>query len=249
MRKYCGDNISFCYEMYASSEALIASSMNVEDKNYLLIPDGGFYEFIPVEEESIKPLLMNELEVGKLYEIVVTNLSGLYRYKIKDVIRVTGFVGENPLLQFAYRKEQVINMGGVHLTIEHITNAIKEFEKAIGTQITDYSLYVNIDHVPARIEIFIETENEISEEIQDKIVEIFDEKLANVNEEHGRMIRVGESAHSVVHCVEKGTYSRYRDMKIKKGVPVNQIKTIRFIDTKEKLEYFLNNVKNKVTLL
>lgn len=248
MRKYCGENIAFCYEMYASSESLIASSMEVEDKNYLLIPDSGFYEFIPIEEESTRPLLMNELEVGKLYEIVVTNLSGLYRYKIKDVIRVTGFKGKNPLIQFAYRKEQVINMGGVHLTIEHITNAIKAFEKDLGVNITDYSLYVNTDHVPARIELFIETEKEIAEEKICKLSQMWDGELEKVNAEHGRMLRVGESDNSVVYCVKAGTYNEYRNLKIKKGIPVNQIKTVRFIKKEKDLEFFLSSAKNKYIL-
>ncbi len=51
-----------------------------------------------------RPLLMDELEVGKEYELIVTNLSGFYRYRLGDVIRVTGYHNECPMLVFSYRK-------------------------------------------------------------------------------------------------------------------------------------------------
>lgn len=135
MRSYCGSEVKFCYEMYAASEALFASALSAEDTNYLLIPDGGFFEFIPVDdgfdEEHGVPLLPSELETGKLYEIVVTSLAGLYRYRIKDVVRITGFLGKAPLLQFGYRKDQLINITGVKLTIEHIQNAINRLDELL----------------------------------------------------------------------------------------------------------------------
>ena len=247
MRKYCGESIPFSYEMYASSEALIATSLYPEDKNYMVLPDSGFYEFLPVDGEE-KPLLMHELEVGKLYEIVVTNLAGLYRYRIKDVIRVTGFKGNLPLIQFAYRKEQLINMVGVHLTIESMTSAIKNFEKTIGVNILDYSLYVDTDYVPNRVVLFIETEKDISNIKEINLSDLFDKSLSEVNEEYCRMLRIEEASKSVVYTVKSGTYENYRMMKIKNGVPVNQIKTVRIIDKKEILDYLMKSRESEYVI-
>lgn len=244
MRYYCDDSVAFCYGMYASSEAIIAAALNPEDKDYLMVTDGGFFEFLPIDEEVSRPLLAHELEVGKLYEIVVTSLSGLYRYRIKDVIRVTGFIGKNPLIQFAYRKEQLINITGVKLTIEHITTAIKNFEKELGLRISDYSLYTDTDFAPWRIVAFMEFDEEIPEGNENLIRETLDYELTKVNAEYGRMLKIGECSPCVVCAVSKNTYREYRKMKVKNGASDNQVKTVRFIDSKEKLEFFKKSIEH-----
>ena len=76
-----------------------------------------FYEFIPENaEDETKTLTIDQLEVGKRYEIVLTNLSGFYRYRIKDVVEVTGYYYESPMIRFAYRKSQLINISGEKMT-------------------------------------------------------------------------------------------------------------------------------------
>ena len=83
----------------------------------MLLPFGGFYEFIPMEDGAPDtPLPMERLEAGKEYELVVTNLSGFYRYRLGDVIRVTGFHNECPMVVFSYRKNQLISMYGEKVT-------------------------------------------------------------------------------------------------------------------------------------
>ncbi len=244
MKYYCGEDIAFCYGMYAASEAAVATATDIEEKDYMLAIDGGFFEFLPIDDENSKPLLLHQLEVGKLYEIIITNRSGLYRYRIKDVIRVTGYKDKIPLVQFAYRKEQLINITGVKLTIEHITTAIKNFQKDIGVSISDYSLYTDTDFAPWRIVAFIEFEKDIPENIESEVREFFDEELTKVNPEYGRMLKIGECSKSFICAVKKGTYAEYRKWKVKHGASENQVKTIRFIDTKEKLEFFKSCTKH-----
>ena len=244
MKYYCGDDIAFSYGMYAASEAAVATAINKEDKDYLLAVDGAFFEFLPIADENSTPLLLHQLEVGKLYEVIITNRSGLYRYRIKDVIRVTGYHNKTPLIQFAYRKEQLINITGVKLTIEHITTAIKNFQKRIGVSISDYSLYTDTDFTPWRIVSFIEFDKDIPENMESEVREFFDEELTKVNAEYGRMLKIGECSNSFVCSVKKGTYAEYRKWKIKNGASENQVKTVRFIDTKEKLDFFKSRTEH-----
>ena len=244
MKYYCGDDIAFSYGMYAASEAAVATAINKEDKDYLLAVDGAFFEFLPIDNENSTPLLLHQLEVGKLYEVIITNRSGLYRYRIKDVIRVTGYYNKTPLLQFAYRKEQLINITGVKLTIEHITTAIKNFQKQIGVSISDYSLYTDTDFTPWRIVAFIEFDKDIPKNMESEVRGFFDEELTKVNAEYGRMLKIGECSNSFVCSVKKGTYAEYRKWKIKNGASENQVKTVRFIDTKEKLDFFKSRTEH-----
>lgn len=47
-----------------------------------------------------------------MYEVVISNVSGLYRYRFGDVIRVVGFMNEAPIVQFMYRQGQLLNVRG-----------------------------------------------------------------------------------------------------------------------------------------
>ena len=241
LRNMCGDEVKFFNETYSCSEALIANAMDVEDDNYFLLNDGGFFEFIPVDdpfdEEKDRPLLAHELEVGKHYEVVITNRSGLYRYRFYDVILVTGFKNKTPLLHFAYRKNQVINISGVKLTTEHVLSTIKAFEERTGIHIAEYALYPDTDSVPWRLIVFIETDTAIPESLEKDISRIFDEELSKVNKEHGRMLKIGETSPSVVCRVNNGTFAGLRQMRINNGANSNQMKTVRVISDPEQLAF------------
>ncbi len=43
-----------------------------------------------------------QLQVGKLYEVVVTNAQGLCRYRVGDIVKVVGFKGKTPQYTFQY---------------------------------------------------------------------------------------------------------------------------------------------------
>jgi hypothetical protein len=67
---------------------------------YPLAIRSHFFEFI----DSIgRVRLAHELNLGEKYEVVVTTSGGLWRYKLRDVVGVTGFVGKTPSLRFLGR--------------------------------------------------------------------------------------------------------------------------------------------------
>ena len=62
-----------------------------------------YFEFIPeAEGDSPNPTVLgaHELDEGKHYYILLTTAAGLYRYHIHDLVRVVGFHGRAPLLEF-----------------------------------------------------------------------------------------------------------------------------------------------------
>lgn len=241
LREYCGEGITFYHETYSSSEALIANAKDIESDEYLLLTDSGFFEFIPVGEKCERPLQRHELEVGKLYEIVITNLSGLYRYRIRDVVRVTGFIGKNPLIHFAYRKNQVINITGVKLTSEQISDAVNSVEKTAGIHISDYAIYPDTTHSPWRLMLFLETEEELSAAQVKELSSLFDKKLSEQNHEHKRMLNIGETSPSLICQVKNNTFREYREYRIAHGASQNQLKTARVINDPEIISMFVSN--------
>ena len=88
VRRFTGE-IPIHMSVYAASEGLFGIAVRMNSPEYVIVPDSGYYEFIPEEaadlpEEALREhtLELNELQLGKKYEMVVTNLSGLYRYRI-----------------------------------------------------------------------------------------------------------------------------------------------------------------------
>ena len=51
-----------------------------------------------------------DVKIGCLYELVVTTISGLYRYRIGDVVKVVRFHHRCPVIEFQYRQGQLLNM-------------------------------------------------------------------------------------------------------------------------------------------
>jgi hypothetical protein len=75
-----------------------------------------FYEFEPVDDPGRRVRLAHELEVGKRYGVIVTTQGGLYRYRLGDVVEVTGFVDTCPLLRFVGRQDRVVDLRGEKLS-------------------------------------------------------------------------------------------------------------------------------------
>ena len=238
LEKYCSGEVPFNYSMYAASEATIAIALEIEKPNYHLILNGGFYEFLEIDGKN-QPLLIDELEIGKEYEIIVTNFTGLYRYKLQDVVKVVGYEEKIPIIQFAYRKNQLVNLTVLHLTTEQFADIIKKYAEALHTNIVDYSLYIDVNHYPVRMVVFIETKDEIN--IKEDISQIFDDQVNAKFPGIDEVIKKGVISKSQVNVVKPGTYELMRERKIKKGMAINQIKTARIIKEKETVEYLLNS--------
>jgi hypothetical protein len=88
-----------------------------------------FLEFL----DGPRAYLVHELEVGKLYEVVLTTGGGLYRYRLKDLVRVEGYLHQTPLLRFAGRTDGVIDLAGEKLSPAFVEQAMANAGRALGT--------------------------------------------------------------------------------------------------------------------
>ena len=240
MKRYSGD-IPIYFNCYGASEGPISTSMEMGKPESTVIPANGFFEFIPVDDESgdpTKTLDLDELEIGREYEIVVTNLAGFYRYRLGDVVEVAGYDGESPRLLFKYRKNQMVNIAGEKTNEACVAWVVREFEKTIGEQITDFSIYADTDTLPGRYVMFLEPEKHLSKEKHDHYRDICDEKMGIANPSYGAKIKDKLLLPLKLCFLQQETYYLYRDMMMLKGISENQIKPVRVIDTPRKEKFF-----------
>ncbi|XP_061563900.1 GH3 domain-containing protein [Cololabis saira] len=141
---YC-KGVPFYSPFYAATEGLIGVNLWPQEasRRYLLCPRSMFCEFLPensLEEESPQTLLMGEVKEGDSYELVVTNASGLFRFRIGDIVKVVGFHNQCPIVEFQYRRGQMLNVRGEKLSEALFLGALR---KAVaqwpGAQLIDYS--------------------------------------------------------------------------------------------------------------
>ncbi len=83
-----------------------------------------FYEFVDMEENSDRTRLANELEIGKQYSVILTTSGGLYRYRLQDLVEVTGYAGKTPLLRFIGKEDKVSDYFGEKLNDQHVTEVL-----------------------------------------------------------------------------------------------------------------------------
>ena len=90
----------------------------------LLAVRSHFFEFLPRVPDGAAPgeatRLAHELSVGEEYSVVLTNGAGLYRYRLRDVVRVLGHVQECPLLEFVAKEDNVSDWVGEKLDGRHV---------------------------------------------------------------------------------------------------------------------------------
>ncbi len=97
LRTYCGSQVHFIYSGINSPEGTFSTTLNLDDPQTVLIPDSVFYEFKPKETKSYDNLLtLDQLETGKVYELIATTFSGLYRYKTRIHFVVVGRYHDTP---------------------------------------------------------------------------------------------------------------------------------------------------------
>lgn len=75
LRTYCGNDVHFLFTGISSPEGTFSTAINLDDPQTVLIPDGAFYEFKRKEDKNYYHLLtLDQLEVGKNYEMVITTI-------------------------------------------------------------------------------------------------------------------------------------------------------------------------------
>ncbi len=242
LRRYIGD--APIHNMgYAAAEGYMAMPVELDVDDCVLLPKSVFFEFIPVDEPDCERLLtIGELEEGKDYELVVTNNSGLYRYRIEDVVRVTGFYNKTPRIQFLYRNNLALNIANEKTTTQMVDWAAAKLQEKLGISFRGYSFYGDTDSEVVRYVLLAEPESEISKDMIPEIEKELDEFLNESNEKYHKYRRWQMLGDPQVLLLAKNTYADYREMLKKQGRVLNQIKPVTVINTDERKEFFFSHV-------
>ena len=241
VREMAGD-IPFDHSIYGASEGLIGTVDHLNDERRLLVLDSCYFEFIDIENDN-NILSLDELEVGKEYEIVLTNQAGLYRYHMGDIVRVDSYLNDCPYLVFSHRKGHLISITGEKTSEEHLEDVVKKIEEESKTKIDDWSVYVRSGTGHKSVYALL-LENSDGKDLS-KYSEMADEYLRKVNKIYDRFRKTGPIAPLKIENQEPGAHKAWRDYKVSQGVSSIQVKPVRVLDNDEKLDFFTSRIVEK----
>jgi hypothetical protein len=207
------------YELYAATEGGFMALQAWNKKGMTFIPFTGFFEFIPETEwlrnkqdSNYQPatVLMDEVEAGKLYEIVITNFYGmpLLRYRLADMIEITFLKDEEtgvnlPQMIFESRCDDLINIAGFTRLDE------KTFLQAMADCNIKYAGWtIRKEYCEEKpvLRLYIELKEEIT---PDEIRHVLNERLKTISSDYYDLVEMLGIEPLRVTALTKGTFRRY----------------------------------------
>ncbi|WP_235296086.1 GH3 family domain-containing protein [Portibacter marinus] len=144
----CGKPVTII-DTYLASEGFIACQTRPEtDSMQLLTNNGIYFEFIPMNPDYIKEdgsivddapsLSLKEVELNQDYILILSSVSGAWRYLIGDTIAFTDI--ERTEIKITGRTKFFLNTVGSQLSVNKLNDAVKELETKFDAKIPEYTI-------------------------------------------------------------------------------------------------------------
>ncbi|XVE66229.1 hypothetical protein DITRI_Ditri08aG0063700 [Diplodiscus trichospermus] len=243
LRHYAG-SLPLVSAEYGSTESWIGvnldPSLPPENVTFAVIPTFSYFEFIPLYRQNQdlnsgtvdfledEPVPLSQVKVGQEYEIVLTTFTGLYRYRLGDVVEVAGFHNGTPKLNFICRRKLILTVNidkntekDLQLVVERGSQLLSKYR----AELIDFTSHADVMHHPGHYIIYWEIKGEVEERVLGECCREMDASFAD----HGYVVsRRTNSIGPLELCiVEQGTFKKILDYFIGNGAALSQFKTPR----------------------
>ncbi|KAL4354615.1 hypothetical protein GQ457_06G031550 [Hibiscus cannabinus] len=249
LRHYAGD-VPLITADYGASEGWVGVNVNPtlppESATYAVPPNIGYFEFIPLNENTEehvqdqvkgsypsvepKPIGLTEVKVGEEYEVIITNVAGLYRYRLGDVVKVMGFHNMTPELKFVCRKNLVLTINLDKNTEEDLQLAVKEATKLVAEEkqeVLDFTSHADVSTDPGHYVIYWELSGDVSNEVLQECCNCLDRSFLDAGYVSSR--KVNTIGPLELRILGKGTFQKILEHYLGIGAALSQFKTPRCI--------------------
>jgi hypothetical protein len=232
-------------EAYGGTDGGIYATQTWDYEGMTFIPNLNFFEFIPEREwfkwhldHSYQPktILLDEVEAGEKYEIVITNFHGgiLTRYRPGDMVRITSLRNEKlnidiPQMMFEKRADGLVIIFGVgYLTEKLIGEAIENS----GIPSVDWTACKEVVSNKPALHIYIELEENYIASEQSVAASVYNEleKLDGVYHFNLYKYAYGNATKFLglkpiaVTFLPQGAFSSYISQRRSQGASVGSLK-------------------------
>ncbi|XP_017969901.1 PREDICTED: probable indole-3-acetic acid-amido synthetase GH3.1 isoform X1 [Theobroma cacao] len=261
--EYYSGGLPMACTMYASSECYFGLNLKPMCKpsevTYTIMPNMAYFEFWPHESSTSvlsrdsPPRLVDlaDLEVGKEYELIITTYAGLCRYRVGDILQVTGFHNAAPQFRFIRRKNVLLSIEAdktdeaeLQKAMENASVLLKEF----NTSVVEYTSYADTKEIPGHYVIYWELlikdpANAPTDAVLNQCCLQMEESLNSVY----RQSRVADNSIGPleIRVVKDGTFEELMDYAISRGASINQYKVPRCVSFTPIMELLDSRVVSK----
>ena len=244
IREYVGD-ATICSLLYGTTESPVAINLDPQrPREYVLIPGAAAFEFIPVDDDTSgdpsRTVRIDELRTDRQYEVVVSNYSGFYRYRIGDVVRVVGMRDASPIVEFDYRRGMVIDLAAEKMTEQQIAHAVTGLRTGYPElRVVDYTVAADVASTPPRYRVFMEAGGVTNPgAAQSRAQRCLDAGLSGANVDYAILRRDRGIGEPRVDFVGPGTFEALLEQARRGRLPnVNTLKVPRLVRDKSQLEF------------
>ena len=195
---------------YLSTEAQASLSIQDDGCAGILALDTNFYEFIPEAEMDTpfpKSLTAGQVKLGETYYIVITSPSGLYRYDINDLVRVTGFFRKTPMIEFVRKGRDVVSITGEKLHVGQFIQAVERVQLSVGLKVAYYRAVGNVEASRYDLQLEFDQAPE-SDQLVVALGRAIDHELAKLNIEYEQKRRSARLHSPHIHVMSSGWSSK-----------------------------------------
>ncbi|EMS62204.1 hypothetical protein TRIUR3_05520 [Triticum urartu] len=209
--------------------------------SYTLMPNLAYFEFLPVDKEATgeadaRQLVdLGRVEAGRVYEVVVTTYTGLNRYRVGDVLRVSGFHNAAPQFQFVRRQNVLLSVETDKTDEAELQRAVEraaELLRLHGASVAEYTSRACTERIPGHYVVYWELLTaggaaEVDRETLDGCCLEMEEAL-NAVYRRSRAVD-GSIGPLEIRVVRPGTFEELMDDAVSNGASINQYKAPRCV--------------------
>jgi hypothetical protein len=209
-------------ETYLASEGFIAFQNRPGTSSMAMALDTGlFFEFVPFNEKNFdengeiaehpQTLMIDEVEEGKDYALLLSTCAGTWRYLIGDVIRFTDKSKSEIII--TGRTKHFLSLCGEHLSVDNMNKGIKEVANSLGICINEYTVAgIPYESLFAH-KWFVGVEGEADAA---RVKEVLDLKLKELNDDY-KTERISALKEIFVHVIPVSLFYKWMKSKGKEG--------------------------------
>ncbi|CAM0877723.1 unnamed protein product [Alopecurus aequalis] len=244
-----GGGLPLVCTRYGSSECFFGINLrpacDPSEVSYTIMPNMAYFEFLPVVDDEAadasRLVDLARVEAGREYELVVTTYAGLNRFRVGDVLRVTGFHNAAPQFRFVRRRNVLLSVDNDKTDEAELQRAV-EVASALhlgphGASVTEYTSRACTERIPGHNVIYWELMLITTECTGGATVEtatLMSRCCLEMEEALNAMYRQSRVAFGSIgpleiRVVQPGTFEEVMGYAVSRGASVNQYKVPRCV--------------------
>ncbi|KAL5796802.1 hypothetical protein ACOSQ2_001622 [Xanthoceras sorbifolium] len=231
---------------YFASECCVGINLDIvqppETTRFVMLPTAAYFEFLPFDLEKREVIGeetadFSSVEIGKIYEVVVTTYRGLYRYRLGDIVKVVGFYNSAPQVEFLMRAPkssfEIVTERDLISAMEGFQSVLKN---AMAAEIVEFAISMDLELIPRKLRIFVEVRGGcmfLQEKLPESSVAGFKRCCSSLEDGLGSIYKVqrekGQVSPLLVSIVKPGSFDKLLLVAIENGAPASQYKPPKII--------------------